>query len=106
MLYFARRVFLMRRFRTRSGSLRQGFETAAQLLVAGGEFGTALLEQIYGAGGIAGQIVDIAVRRLHFGQYVFELGNGLCVGWCLLFHIILYMYPLLLNRMCLGQGVW
>ena len=66
-----------RRREVSSEGLRESFETLAQLLVAGGELGTALLEELDGAGGVARQVVDVAVGRLHLGQDAFQFGDGL-----------------------------
>ena len=66
-----------RRREVPSEGLRESFEALAQLLVAGGELGTALLEELDGAGGVARQVVDVAVGRLHLGQDAFQFGDGL-----------------------------
>lgn len=77
-----------RRKEVSSEGLRESFETLAQLLVAGGELGTALLEELDGAGSVARQVVDVAVGRLHLGQDAFQFGDGLGVCGCLRFHVL------------------
>ena len=67
----------------------EGGEDLLELLVGGGEFGAADAEQLLGALGVVGEVVDAALRVLHALDELFEFLNGLGVGHCVvIFHIV------------------